>query len=1014
MDESNPVDRRGQHSDEVPFERLTAEFERLRLLSTADREGELERLAVTEPGMTTELRALLACHREDSPVTSQWLFPADWVVEAMEGLGAEQSMLPVIAGYAVDRELGRGGMGVVYLARRAGADFEQTVAVKVLRAAAVDPAALARLRTERRILAGLRHPNIAAFLDGGATADGRPFVAMEFVDGVNLVEHCSRMRLGLRARLTMFVKVCRAVAHAHRALVVHRDLKPGNILVTAEDEPKLLDFGIAKLLGDRDDLADPAPDLTITGSFVLTPEYASPEQVLGLPITTATDVYSLGLILYELVSGVRAQPITVRTLDAILASVRDREPVPASATARAAGTLDSQSRSLRSDLDTVIAKAIRKEPERRYESATALAEDLQRCLEGLPIHARSDSFGYRARKFLVRYRYPIGAVALVMIALLALLVTTSQKNAEIARQRDEAITQRGAADELAKFLVELFETATPNANRSNGIRVREVLDVGARRIEERFGMSPRRRALVQIAMGRAYLALGMPREASALLTPAAAAVSNDPGNDELHRLAQFWTSVVAMQEGRMGDGEALMRLSMEPTADGHPVAPAERRERLLNLASWLRDAGRYDEAESCYREAQVIPPESKDHNPYRGSEPRVMFAVLERERGRPERSLEILLDLQRAAEADGSFAHPRSLGLHLELGRTYKELERFDEARVALDTYARFAREITGDKHPDVDAAIFELALLASDLGDFSEAERLFRDVLARDVARFGSDHPNVALDKGQVAMALANLARYSEAEQLYREALDIQRRHLEPTHPEIATTLGNLANLLHRAMRLEEAMVLGRERLELLTKAHRPDHPLVLTVRHQLAVFELDAQHLEQAESEFRAVLELRRATVGVHSDTAGTLLGLGVSLSRQQRFDEAIEVLSEATAMFDATLDQNHPTRARPRRSWAVALLRSGRAEAGVQHARQAATICRAAFGDGHPETLASDMVLADCLYAAGSRQDAVAIAKTVIEHGGDHPSAASLVQRARQLVAVVENAATGTAGK
>jgi serine/threonine-protein kinase len=1008
------MDRRGQHNDGVPFDRLTAEFERLRLLPIAARDLELDRLAVTEPGMTTELRALLACHQEDSAATSEWMFPAEWIIEAIDELGADRAELPVIAGYAVDRELGRGGMGVVYLARRAGADFEQTVAVKVLRASAGDPAALARLRTERRILAGLRHPNIAAFLDGGATADGRPFVAMEFVDGVNLVEHCSNTRLGLRARLTMFVKVCRAVAHAHRALVVHRDLKPGNILVTADDEPKLLDFGIAKLLGDRDDLAEPAPDLTITGSLVLTPEYASPEQVLGLPITTATDVYSLGLILYELVSGVRAQPITVRTLDSILASVRDREPVSASAAARTAGTFDSQSRSLRSDLDTVIAKAIRKEPERRYESANALAEDLERCLDGLPILARSDSLGYRTRKFLVRHRYAIGAVALVMIALLALLVLTSQKNAEIARQRDEAITQRGAADELAEFLVELFENATPNANRSSDIRVREVLDVGARRIEERFGTDPRRRALVQIAMGRAYSALGMPREASALLTPAAAALAGNPGNDELHRLAQFWSGVVAMQEGRMAEGETLMRASLEPTAEGREIPPTERRERLLNLGSWLRDAGRLDEAESCYREALAIAPGQKDHNPYRSSEPRLMFAVLERERGRPERALELLLDVQRDAEADGSFAHPRSLGLHLELGRTYKELERFDEARIALDTYARFAREITGDKHPDVDAAIFELAQLASDLGDFAEAERLFRDVLARDVARFGSDHQNVALDKGQIAMVLANLARYSEAEQLYREALEIQRRQLEPTHPEIATTLGNLANLLHRAMRLEEAMMLARERLDLLTKAHRPDHPLVLTVRHQLAVFELDAQHLERAESEFRAVLELRRATVGVHSETAGTLLGLGVTLSRQGRYDEAIEVLSEATTMFDATLDADHPVRARPRRALAVARLRSGRPSEAEPQAREAAAICRAVFGDGHPETLASDMVLADCLHAAGATAEAVSIARTVIEHGEKHAAAASLVQRARKLAEAGESAAAGTTGK
>jgi tetratricopeptide (TPR) repeat protein len=312
-----------------------------------------------------------------------------------------------VGAYELLSELGRGGMGVVYLARRADDEFQQKVAVKLVSGGLADEAALGRFRSERQISASLDHPHIARLLDGGATETGEPYFVMEYVEGEPLLRYCDARRLSTRERLRLFRDVCAAVQYAHQNLVVHRDLKPANVLVTGQGDAKLLDFGIAKLL-DPGGAARGSPE-TATLYRMLTPDYASPEQVRGRPLTTASDIYALGVVLYELVAGRRPYHVESPEPEALLRLVCEQDPEKPSAV--------SGSRELRGDLDAIVLKAMRKEPERRYASAAALSDDLGRFLEGRPVEARRGSGAYRARKFIRRHRAVVAATALVLAAL---------------------------------------------------------------------------------------------------------------------------------------------------------------------------------------------------------------------------------------------------------------------------------------------------------------------------------------------------------------------------------------------------------------------------------------------------------------------------------------------------------------------------------------------------------------------------------------------------------------------
>lgn len=476
-----------------------------------------------------------------------------------------------IGAYRVLREVGQGGMGSVYEAARADDQYRKRVAIKVIKRGMDSDLVVRRFRRERQILAGLEHPNIAALLDGGVTDDGQPYVVLEFVEGLAITEYCAARGLGVRGRLELFLQVCDPVQYAHRNLVVHRDLKPSNILVTDGGTPKLLDFGVAKLLGAEHEGDAP---LTQAGLQAFTPEYASPEQLRGEPITTAADIYSLGVLLYELLTGQRPFEAGRRSRHEMARIVGGQEPTrPSAAVPGGAGSRTGLAeparlrRELAGELDSIVLKAIAPTPQQRYSSAEALAEDVRRYLDGRPVLARQGTAGYRARKFVGRHRVSVAAALLVLLSLAAgALGTVAQaRRAEAARQLAE---QRfGHVRELANSL--LFEVhdaiaVLPGATAARALLVERSLEYLDRLYREAGGD-----AELEYELAEAYLKLG--------------GVQGDPNHPNLGDLAGARESF-----GRaLGLAHRLVARSPDDPRLRHTLALAH--EKLGDVEAWAGD-----------------------------------------------------------------------------------------------------------------------------------------------------------------------------------------------------------------------------------------------------------------------------------------------------------------------------------------------------------------------------------------------------------------------------------------
>ena len=523
-----------------------------------------------------------------------------------------------IGAYEVLAELGRGGMGVVLLARRADDEFQKKVAIKLVRPGLASDVALQRFRSERQISATLDHPSIARLLDGGTTERGEPYFAMEYVEGETLLAYCQHHSLSLEERLRLFREVCAAVQYAHQSLVVHRDIKPGNILVTAEGTPKLLDFGIAKLL--QAETGAQAPEQTATLLRVLTPEYASPEQVRGRPVTTASDVYSLGIVLYELLTGEKPYRVETTDPEELVRVVCERDPErPSTRTAGLSG-----------DLDAIVMKAIRKEPELRYASADALSNDVGRYLEGRPVLARKGSASYRAGKFIRRHRLAVAAAALVALALAGGVFATLR---ESRRAREaEARAQRRFDDVRAlanSFLFEFHDAIRdlPGSTAARSLVVKRALEyldklsresAGDRALNRELAAAYQKVGDVQgnpfsANLGDMAGALESYRKAIALLEPVVAAGGSS--DEERSTLASGYlvSGGITLNAGDPAKAVTLARQGLALREGLAGVKPADRARQIDLAQAWqwlafnLAAAGQDKEAaESLERQGAIL------------------------------------------------------------------------------------------------------------------------------------------------------------------------------------------------------------------------------------------------------------------------------------------------------------------------------------------------------------------------------------------------------------------------
>jgi serine/threonine-protein kinase len=780
-----------------------------------------------------------------------------------------------IGSYRVLRRLGEGGMGTVYLAARADQEFRKHVAIKVTRKGMDSAEMVARFRRERQILAALDHPNIARLFDGGTTEDGLSYFVMEYIQGQALGAYCDSHALGIRERLVLFRSICSAVQYAHQNLVIHRDLKPGNILVTSDGTPRLLDFGIAKLLNP--DALDVEAPPTATGMHVMTPAYASPEQVRGDPLTTASDVYSLGVVLYELLTGRRPYDLRTASHMEIYRAVCEQEPVRPSTVvtggdeeshravaSRGAGTPQKLNRLLRGDLDNIVLMAMRKEPQRRYASVQALSDDVGRYLEGYPVSAHEPSLAYRAGKYLRLHAAGVSAVAAVFLLLVAYGITAAVQNARIRRERD-------TADQVTKLLVSLFDVNAPETARGERVTAREILDRGARRIEGELKEQPDVRATLLGTIGDIYGKLGLYEAAQPLLEESLRLRTALRGRDDASVVESLQRiGGVLAGRGRYGEAETLLREALAIRKRLGPARHADVAECLRSLALVLEKQRRLDEAEALLREALAI------HR-------------------------EAFGDGHRDVASDLS-----SLALVLTDRGRLDEAEKLQREALAID------RTALGDDHPGLATDLGTLATTLYYKGRLDEAEGLFREALAVNRKVLGDEHPDVATGMNNLAVILLGKGRLDEAEKLYREALAIHRKALGDGHPSVAEDLNNLGNTLHEGGRLDEAERLHREALAIDEKTLGDGHPTVAIDRNNLASVLAEKGRPAEAEPLYRSALAINHKVLGEHHPgVAVNMTHIAEVLLAQGKPGEAVSLLTAVLAFPTEMLPADHRAR-------------------------------------------------------------------------------------------------------
>jgi serine/threonine-protein kinase len=827
-------------------------------LPVDERTGFLARVGAWDATLAREVARLLDA--DDAAERALGESAAAFAAPLLAAAERDDAPPPRCGPYRLVREVGRGGMGAVYLAERDDAQFARRVAVKLVKRGMDTDEVLRRFRAERQILARLEHPNVARLYDGGASDDGRPYLAMEYVEGLPIDAWCDERRLDVDRRLALFARVCDAVQFAHRQLVVHRDLKPSNILVAADGEPKLLDFGIAKLLAD-----DAGGATTQGGARAFTPEYASPEQILGEPVTTASDVYGLGVVLYQLLAGRRpfdaSQARRYGTSDALEWREADPPSVAAAAdgasVAAARGTTPERlARRLRGDLDAIVLRALERRPERRYGSPRELADDLARSRDGLPVLARRPTRAYRAGRFVRRRRVALGAGSATVAVLAALGAFHA---ARVGRERDLAERQRDKAEQVVGFLTDMLTAADPNRAQGDTLTVFDVLRRSEARLDTALAAQPAVREELWSVLGQTYLELGDYPRARRLLERSYAVGRRlrGPGDSLIVGTAGHLAGALR----HMGERDSAERVARGMLAarraqygERHPQVGA-----ALNVLGELRwQAGDFDAAAALFTRAIAISP-----------------------RAAPDTAtLALLLN---------------------NLGATRRSQLRFAEA-AALTREALALRERQlGPTHPDVPQTMVNLAALLRDAGDYAAAESLFRVTL--DVRRrvLGPVHPDVAGSLMGLGYTLQARGRLAAAESTFRDALALNRRLLGPRHPEVGMDLYALAAVHHERRDDATAAALYREAIAVMEGALGPDHPNTLTPVTALGRLLVERGDASGGEQLLRRAADARRRTLGpTHRLTVTTDAELGWSLARQGRLVEAESVLARSLAAW------------------------------------------------------------------------------------------------------------------
>ncbi len=855
------------------WQKLQTLFEQALERPAADRRAFLEVACGDDPALLDEVLALLDA--DDSANGTLAGAAAGSLGEEFDPDFDSQLAGSELGPYRLLRRIGVGGMGTVFLGERADGAFERQVAVKVMRRGMDSARVVQRFEDERRILSRLDHPNIAGLLDGGLTPDGRPYFVMEYVDGLPITEHCDQQRLSIAGRLRLFEVVCRAVHYAHRNLVVHRDLKPGNILVNTEGQVKLLDFGIAKLLDEG------ASEKTRTGSQLLTPAYAAPEQLLNLDITTATDVYGLGVVLYELLTGRRpfeSMKTPTELREQVLSGNAPRPSAIITRTAPASGehgvpgpaTLEqlSQTRSigagrlrqlLRGDLDTICLMAIRPEPGERYASAEQFAEDIERHLTGVPVRARQGSLGYRARKFVRRHRAGVAATVLVAAGFAAFGVYHVNR---LAEERDTALLQQQKADEVVRFVTGLFAEADPSNARGEDVTARQLLEAGRRQIDNELSDQPELRATMKRVLGEVYYALGEESQAETLLEEARDELEQTLGAAHPDTIAaRFNLGNVAQNQGDYDAAEAAFMDALKARRAAYGPVHADVLAAVAAMAFLEETRGNFDAAEAYHLEA---------------------------------------LDIAAALYPGDDVGRAKQV---YNLAGFYRTQDRREEAEPMLREVLAVLDRLYDGRHPLAAKARRQLAGLMRNSDRFSEAEPLYAEVIALQEELLGPDHYELAVTWNSYSQLFLRTGRQEEALEANANFVGIIERGWD-MHPSLGAAYNNRAFMLSEAGYQEEAIENFDKSLAMQDAVNLPPRHLNRTfpTSGKAQVFQKLGRHAEAAPL-LREMLAIRREALDedhrlvseLKSDLGGSLLELG-------ELDEAEALLTDAHERFAA----------------------------------------------------------------------------------------------------------------
>ena len=920
--------------------------------------------------------------------------------------------------YHIVEVVGEGGMGVVYKAEQRE-PVRRVVALKLIKLGMDTREVIARFESERQALAMMSHPNVAKVLDAGATESGRPYFVMEFVAGEPITAYCDKNHLTVRQRLELFTQACAALEHAHQKALIHRDVKPSNILVTREnDRPtvKVIDFGVAKATNQR---LTERTVFTHRGQLIGTPEYMSPEQaeMSGVDVDTRTDIYSLGVVLYELLTGLLpfdAKSLRSAAFNEIQRIIREVDPPRPSTRVSTLGAsaveiakrrqtqVESLSKQLKSELEWIPLKAMRKDPAQRYRTVSELASDVQNYLENRPLSAGPESVSYRARKFVRRNKGPVAAASAVLVVLVTGIIGTSVGFVRAERQRRDALAARDSTDAVNRFLTkDVIGSADPAVMRGRELTVREALGNAAAAIPTRFSGQPLTEASVRLSVALAYQSLG---RADLGLPHALAAVEarrRQLGDDHPDTLqARHVLGIMHLSQSRWSDAErtyedvvAARTRVLGPT---HPLTLESRH----NLACVYEGQSKLDEAARIFRD--VLDQRSGALGP--GDENTIStlgaLALVLSDQGKLDEADKLYRDALARARAARGDDHPQTLNVTLNYASHLADQGRLAEAETLYAENLPTFRRVLGDDHHTTQTFVNGYAAVLHNLHKLDDAERLARDTLDRARRTSIPDHHNTLYALNNLATLLQERGNLAEAEKLFREALDGYRRSLGNEHGATLVLINNLAGVLHARGNSAEAEKLFREAVDAQGRTLGADHPdtLASANNHALALHALGRS--KDAEDELRRTLDASRRTLGEnHINTIGTLNSLAMVLKDQGNFADAEPMYRAALEASRAAFGDEHPNTLLFRVNLAK-LLHARRDFAQAEPMLVAAMASlRKVRGEDHPHTLRAMQSLVVLRIDNGHPADA-------------EPLAAELYQRAPRVQLPPEQVAVATA--